>query len=138
MTVYRKWTITRGDITERVFWRLSKSPATHSELCRKFGETFNKISYALIKPHKSYEITASKWFKNEKGENDRIYTLKRFDCSKYIGNQKRPTAQSAVINNHKPSNELRAIRTREAKLRAKLIAQGKYNEEAEKKICGST
>lgn len=135
--MYRKWTVNRGSLNERLLWRLSKSPATHSELLKKFGDDFKRRVWYLLKPHRSYNITAGEWFENEKGGRDRIYTLTRFDISEYAYKKYRPIEQAIEINNHKASSDVRAQRTRQAKLRAKLIKAGKYNEEAEKKICGS-
>lgn len=133
-----KWGLNRGDVTERLFWRLSKSPALHSELVGKFGDVIKRIMPAMLRAHVSFDITAGNWFQNEKGERDRLYTLRRLEVGKYNGLRNRSIKQAVEINNHKPSESLRQIRTRQAKLRAKLIATGEYNEEVEKKICGNS
>lgn len=95
---------------------------------------------SILSERKSYLITVGEWFINEKGERDRLYTLERFNSEIYQNRKPRSIrSQPRVKGNSLPCNEgVRAEKIRQAKLRAKLIAVGKYNEEAEKKICGSS
>ncbi|WP_310606734.1 hypothetical protein [Buttiauxella brennerae] len=130
--------IRRGDgLTERVILRLSKSPATHSELVNLFGDVFRNRIKDILRPKKSYEIKAGYWHLNKEGENDRTYTLCYFSPGKQTSKTKRNQNICISKRSLKQCNEhSHAEYIRQAKLRAKLIKIGGYSELEEKKLCG--
>lgn len=120
---------------ERIIWRLSKSPASNSELAKAFGLTgnaFYKRIYSLMRPRKSYEISASDLFVNDDGELDRIFTLTRLELSKGI--QKTKVNQSIRLSPYQYKFRNQDERDRcilIAKARAKLISSGQYTNNIE-------
>ena len=111
---------------ERVVWRLSKGPATGTELAAIFDITrveMNRIASKWHKHEKTARISAGEWFKLPEGGQDRVYTL--------VSKPKRVTPQGetpkytrkTILN---ANEETRRINTEKAKRRARLIKAGLY------------
>lgn len=114
---------------ERVVWRLSKGPATGTELAEIFGITRVQMNHIAAKWHKNTktaQISASGWYQLADGGRDRTYTL--------AGKAKVVTPQGytpkctlkAILYT---SEETRRINTERAKRRARLIKAGLYIDE---------
>lgn len=114
---------------ERVAWRLSKGPATGTELAEIFGITRVQMNHIASKWNQ-YEaviaIKASEWFQLPDGGRDRTYSLER--KPKRItprGETPRYTRKTILT----ASKESKRLNTERAKRRARLIAAGLYIDE---------
>lgn len=116
-------------LKERVVWRLSKGPATGTELAAIFDITrveMNNIASKWSQHEKTARIECGEWFKLPDGGNDRIYTLaskpKRITPQ---GDTPKYTRKTILYANE----ESRRVNTEKAKRRARLIAAGLYIDE---------
>lgn len=114
---------------ERVAWRLSKGPATGTELAEIFGITRVQMNHIASKwsQHEAVSaIKASEWFQLPDGGRDRTYSLER--KPKRItprGETPRYTRKTFLT----ASKETKRLNTERAKRRARLIAAGLYIDE---------
>lgn len=114
---------------ERVVWRLSKGPATGTELAEIFGITRVQMNHIAAKWHKNTktaQITASGWYPLADGGRDRTYTLA--GKAKVVtphGYTPKCTLKAILYT----SEETRRINTERAKRRARLIKAGLYIDE---------
>lgn len=114
---------------ERVVWRLSKGPATGTELAEIFGITRVQMNHIASKWHKNTktaQIAASGWYPLADGGRDRTYTL--------TGKPKLVTPQGDTPKFTRntilySSEETRRVNTERAKRRARLIKAGLYIDE---------
>lgn len=114
---------------ERVAWRLSKGPATGTELAEIFGITrvqMNHIASKWKPDEATSSIKASEWFQLPDGGRDRTYSLERKPRRVTpSGETPRYTRKTFLT----ASKETKRLNTERAKLRARLIAAGLYIDE---------
>lgn len=122
-------TTRNAGMKERIAWRLSKGPATGTELAAIFGITTGQMNHIASKWHKTeaiMQIKVSDWFSLPEGGRDRTYSLER--KPKRItpqGETPKFTRKTMLAS----SDETRRINTERAKRRARLIAAGLYIDE---------
>lgn len=116
-------------LKERVVWRLSKGPATGTELAEIFNVTRVKMNHLVGKwlPYQGVvQITASEWFLLPDGGKDRTYTLERKPKRLAEPGESPKLTKNAICY---ANEETRRINTERAKRRARLIAAGIYIDE---------
>ena len=114
---------------ERVVWRLSKGPATGTELAEIFGITRVQLNHIATKwrpNERTSQIVASEWVPLTDGGRDRTYSL----ASKPKRVTPRGTETKYSTNTILNTNEeTRRKNTERAKRRARLIKAGLYIDE---------
>lgn len=114
---------------ERVCWRLSKGPATGSELAEMLGmdlPAFNRYARsALLSGSATAVISASEWVKLEGRRLDRTYTLESIGS-----NRVKPKAGKSILVSKRTLSHLhpgmKEKNIEAAKRRARLIRAGIY------------